>query len=202
MKRNLILHILIAILCLTTAAFSQDVAEISAEKKEVIAEIIKVTKAEEKVKETMLSFLLQMDAMYPSIIRSTVNNREDLSEKKKEELINSLVSDRENFNMRFRGRFLEAINFQQFVADTMYPLYDKFFTVSELKDLVEFYKSPTGQKFNEISPDFTKEAVRLTQILLLPKINEIMLEIVKNHTKKIKNNHHRPRRKAQVGNLK
>jgi uncharacterized protein len=38
-------------------------------------------------------------------------------------------------------------------------LYDKYFTIDEIKGLIEFYKSPVGQKAIQVLPALTQEAM-------------------------------------------
>ncbi len=180
--KKLILHLSLIFIALTSTAFSQ---EISADKKVAIDEIIVVTKAEDNMKKVMSAMFEQMDAMYPSIVESIISTHENLTPTQKEEMKTVLIAKNADFSKKFNQRFLAAIDFPVFVKDVYYPIYDKFFTTQELKDLAAFYKSPTGQKFNTIMPEFSGESMRLTQIYLLPKIDGIMKGIVDDEIKSI-----------------
>lgn len=180
--KKLILNLSLIFIALTSTAFSQ---EISADKKAVIDEIIVVTKAETNMKKTMSAIFGQMDAMYPSIVDSILDGEKGLSANQKEEIKKTLIAKSSDFNKRFNERFVQAIDFPIFIKDFYYPLYDKFFTTEELKDLAAFYNSPTGQKFNNIIPEFSAESIRLTQIFLLPKMDGIMKGIIEEDIKKI-----------------
>ncbi|WP_028980442.1 DUF2059 domain-containing protein [Sporocytophaga myxococcoides] len=43
----------------------------------------------------------------------------------------------------------------------MIEIYDKHFTEKEVKDLIAFYESPTGQKFIEKTPEITKDMMNV-----------------------------------------
>jgi hypothetical protein len=60
----------------------------------------------------------------------------------------------------------------------MYPLYDKFFTESEISDLLAFYRSTTGQKVIQVMPQLAGDIVRITHEILVPKISAIMEKMI------------------------
>lgn len=178
MKKCLILNSLLTIVFLSSFAFSQQTTEISAEKKAVISEIIVVTKADVQSKEIVEKMFAQMEAMYPVIMDSLIEKREGLSEAQKAKMKSELVEKNASFTKKFNQKFLGAINFQDYINEVFYPLYDKFFTVEELKQLLAFYKSPVGQKFNSIMPEFSAESVKMAQNYLVPKIDGIVKDIM------------------------
>lgn len=178
MKKYSILHAILVTLFLTATAFSQDTNQNSEEKKVVIDEIVKVLKAEEQIQTTMRATVEQMNAMYPNIVDSIVDSNDKIPPAEKAKVKAEMIKRHAGFNKRFNDKMFKAINFQEFTAAVFYPLYDKFFTLEELKDLLTFYKSPTGQKLNSISPQFTAETVKLTQTYLLPKIDGVVKELL------------------------
>lgn len=178
MKKYLILNSVLTIIFLSSIAFSQQPTEISADKKAVIAEIITVTKADVQSKEIIEKMFAQMEAMYPAIIESLVTKQEGISEAEKTKIKTDLIEKNAAFNKKFNQKFVSAINFQDYINEVFYPLYDKFFTVEELKQLLAFYKSPIGQKFNSITPEFSAESIKMAQNYLLPRIDGIMKELM------------------------
>lgn len=193
MKKYLLLY-LAFIICLFAFTRVQAQTKIAPEKKKLIAEIISVLEADKKVEEVMQSMFKQMDQAYPAIIHSTIEKRTDLTPGSKVALEKQLVKQNNNFSQRFQQKMLKAIDFQEFVEFAFYPLYDKFFTVEELKSLLEFYKTPTGQKLSEILPQLSAESVRLSQEYLIPKIGSIVDELVKEDIEKTTNKEPPPKR--------
>jgi len=45
------------------------------------------------------------------------------------------------------------------LVEKLIPIFDKYYTKSDLKKLLEFYKSPVGQKLVKVQPQITKEAM-------------------------------------------
>jgi hypothetical protein len=183
MKINFKLRALmiLTVLCFSSICFAQNVT-ISPNKKKVIAEIVSVTKADQSVKEVMQSMFKQMNASYPLIIKGMTDKRTDLTPAQKAKIENDLINKRTDFEVRFQQKIIQAINFQEYVEATIYPLYDKYFTETELNDLLTFYKTPTGQKLNAVLPQLSAEGIRLSQEYLIPKINGIVEEVLKEQT--------------------
>jgi hypothetical protein len=61
-------------------------------------------------------------------------------------------------------------------------LHDKYFTESELRDLVSFYKSPTGKKVIEVMPDLIVESMTRTTQAIMPKVAELVRQIEDEQT--------------------
>jgi uncharacterized protein len=47
-------------------------------------------------------------------------------------------------------------------------IYDKYFTQQEIKDLIGFYESPTGQKMLNITPEITKDLMNAMSEKYIP----------------------------------
>jgi hypothetical protein len=61
-------------------------------------------------------------------------------------------------------RLLEEIDFN-IVASLYYPIYDKFFSNDEIKKLINFYSSPTGDKLAKTkSDDFSKQSFTKSEL--------------------------------------
>ncbi|MDO8580962.1 MAG: DUF2059 domain-containing protein [Candidatus Omnitrophota bacterium] len=49
------------------------------------------------------------------------------------------------------------------VIKQLIPVYDQYYTVEDLKKLIEFYSSPTGQKVIEVTPQVMRDVVNAMQ---------------------------------------
>lgn len=182
MKKNSLFLTLFLIFCFSTITFSQESqkkVEISPEKKQIIAEIITITEADKQAEQSTKDLMNEMGRLYPGIVDSVLKDYEDISDAEKAKLRKEMLAKQETFNKRFQTRYFELISFKDLIDQTIYPVYDQLFTEQELKDLLEFYKSPTGKKFINVSPQLGREIINRTTTYLLPKIEEIMLEITK-----------------------
>ena len=66
------------------------------------------------------------------------------------------------------------------LKDDYISIYAETFTEGELKGLVNFYKSPIGQKFIEKQPELIEKSMQISQkqmVELMPKIQELAREM-------------------------
>ena len=67
----------------------------------------------------------------------------------------------------------EKVDLSKLVADAYIKLYDKYFSTQEIKDMLAWYKSPTGQRMLDTLPNMTQEMMTLVNASLMPKLKEI-----------------------------
>lgn len=154
---------------------------ISPEKKKLIADLIVLTKADKQIVEITDAMLKSMEMTYPLTIKQIVERRTELSAPEKEMLAARLSNDFQSFSKRFRERLPEAVNYRQYIEQTIYPLYDKYFTEKELNDLVDFYKTETGQKVIDAIPLLFADSNRLARENLLPKVLKLVDELLEEN---------------------
>jgi hypothetical protein len=80
---------------------------------------------------------------------------------------------------------MEKIDFNKVVEDISVPLYDKYFSESELSDLVVFYKSATGKKILEVMPNLVSESMTRASVVIMPKVSEVITELQAEETERI-----------------
>lgn len=78
---------------------------------------------------------------------------------------------------RLKQLMAEKINITQLVNDVYLKMYDKYFTTQELKDMLAWYQSPTGQKSLDTLPKLTDESMTLINASVMPKIREITIQM-------------------------
>jgi hypothetical protein len=78
---------------------------------------------------------------------------------------------------RVSGKFMEKLNYKEMTNEISLTLYDKYYSFDEIKDLIVFYKSPTGQKTLKTMKPLLNESMSMTQERLLPKLPGIIREI-------------------------
>lgn len=168
-----------------TNSFGQE-TPISPAKKALIAEIISVTHADQKIADSMRAVFEQLDRGYPTLAEQVVKTKyPNISAAEQKEVIGILVKQNAA-DRNLQNRVMSAIDFPDYAEKTLYPLYDKFFTEAELTDLLNFSKSATGQKMNEVMPQLFAESIRLAQEVLLPKIVEATNQAVEEDIAKAK----------------
>jgi len=159
------------------------------EKRALIVELLEVTDSKRNALAFYKAMLDQQEAQMPDVIwQSLASNKEiqGLSSDEKARLRKEMLETSAVTNKRLRELFSKRIDFTQIVEDIAYDLYSKYFTEAEIKDLVIFYKSPTGKKSIELSPKMFAESLSTAMARINPKVLEIMTELSNEEAERIK----------------
>jgi hypothetical protein len=85
----------------------------------------------------------------------------------------------ETYQAKANAALDQAVGWDKLKPD-MVKLYTSNFNEQELKDLIEFYQSPLGQKVLQKMPTLTAQAAQLTQSKLqaaVPKVNKMLADM-------------------------
>jgi hypothetical protein len=126
--------------------------------RDLVTEIMRVTHADQMATQVMDAVLEQ--------------SQEALLARSKNEDPAETAEVRKSFE-RFRQLMREKIDFVSLLNDVYVQLYVKYYTDEELEQLVAFYKSSVGQKVITTMPALMKDAMQLSQSVLMPKVNEV-----------------------------
>jgi len=167
------LAIVLALCCVPLAAAAQqkEPIPISPEKLALIKELIGVTDVANTAKLTMSQTMQAMTASLSGMIGKALP--EDLAG---QNLTPEQMAEAKKTSAAFISRemklmaenMVKAIDFDALVATVYIPLYDKYYTEQELRDLIAFYKTPTGQKAVIVSPLLAGDASAKTTQFLMP----------------------------------
>lgn len=158
---------------------------ISDEKRKLIAELVVLMKMDKSVVDITDAMLKSLETTYIISFNHTVDRRPDLTSKQKVRLKASSESRYSAFSNKFRERLPQAVDYHKYIEDTVYPLYDKFYTEQELKDLDVFYRSPTGQKVITTMPELYRDSTKMAQETLMPQILKLIDQIMKEDLENI-----------------
>lgn len=151
---------------------------ISPEKRRLIAELAPVAETRKQIEELVDMMLVSMESQYPDTVDRMLSQSKDMSDSQKAEMKASMLKSNA-ISKRFRERLPKVINFDKYVEEGIYPIYAKFFTEQELREMVAFYNSPTGRKTVTIMPQLYAESIKAAQEHLLPAVEKLMDEILK-----------------------
>jgi uncharacterized protein len=164
------------------AAKAQD--EIKPAKRALIKELYMATRADKMAESFTKIILTQMERDLPKMISETPEMA-DLKTRDREQVQRTIVETSTRVFRRFKELMPQRINFAEVMEQMFYPIYDKFFTEEELKDLVAFYKSTTGQKSIEVMPQLMQDAVQRSSQALNAKVMELVTEVMQEQKKNI-----------------
>ena len=79
------------------------------------------------------------------------------------QLITSFKASSPEVPDSFWDKFIREVNPRDLV-DLVVPIYDKYFTQQEIKDLLAFYKTPLGEKTITVTPLLMRESMAAGQL--------------------------------------
>ncbi len=151
--------ILVALFCVTVPAFATQ-PNPSQRQKELIDEILDITKPENMVRDIIDGMLAQMQA-----------------QTEKEEKHDASYDENKKDFERYRELIRTKIDYKQWVRDIYIPLYAKHFSEAQLADLVAFYKTSAGRALIAELPKIEREAMQANNEAILAKFTELAKQV-------------------------
>lgn len=176
---------LIVVLSFSFAARAQ--TPISEEKRKLIAEMVVLMKLDKQMTSVTDEILKEMEKTYPLGFAEAVDARNDLTARQKELLKATATERYVSFSRRFRERLPQVVDYKKYIEESVYPLYDKFYTEQELRDLITFYGTPTGQKVIDTMPRLFAESTQIAREKLFPQIAPLLQELIEDDRRNIGN---------------
>lgn len=145
-----LLFILTFCLAITANTYSQS-------KQELIRELFTVMQTDSVMDKTFAS-------VFNTITGKMITQAKDsLSRARAQEMMKVMVPAMKEIIKRMRDEDLVSI-------------YDRYFTESEIKDFIAFYKTPSGQKLTESQPAIQKDLTTIMIQKYIPEIQRITKE--------------------------
>ncbi len=161
-------------------------APISASKKAAIMELLKVTEADKRVDLVVAQMMGAHQRQYPMMIAQVINSDPNLTDAQKKEMIEKAQERSARSSERLRELFVQKIDLGKVMDEVALKVYDKNFTESELRDIIAFYKTPTGQKSLQQMPEVLKESMDLTATLIAPQMGQIIQQLMDEERARLK----------------
>jgi hypothetical protein len=144
-------------------------ASLTPEKKALIKELLGLLNSGNAAEAIAIQFLEQFQQSAIILIKSDLREwiqAQKIAPAEKKRLEAEMDESAQRILTRLRAEFPKRINMGEILEIVMLEVYDKYFTEAEVKDLIDFYKTPTGQKFIKILPQISAE--------MLPRIGQLM----------------------------
>ena len=163
-------------------------AELSESKLEMIRELLRIAgvvgMAEQMRDQQSVVELMRMRASYSQMMEFAVSEQGDLSENDRQRLL-SRLEDFDAFAERFRGLFIERLNFSEIIETVYLPIYNKYFSEEELREMLAFYRKPVGRRSIEVMPSLLEEAGRGIEQAVQPVAVGLIQQIVAEERAKL-----------------
>ena len=155
--------------------------ELTESKQETIRELLTIVgvvgMAEQMREQQSIVELMRMRPSYSETMAFAVSEQADLSEENRQRLL-ARLEDFDAFAERFRALFVERLDFAQIIAAVYPPLYNKYFSEEELREMLAFYSTPVGRKSIEVMPSLIQEAAGGVEQAVRPLAIGLIQEIV------------------------
>ncbi|MFN8552347.1 MAG: DUF2059 domain-containing protein [Candidatus Obscuribacterales bacterium] len=168
------------------AAASVENPNLSPEKKALILDLLKITEADKTVDKVVAQMMAAHQKQYPLMIAAIVNADTSLTDDQKKDLIEKSQARSLRSSERLRELFVQKINLGDVLNKVALVVYDKNFTDAELKDIIAFYKTPTGQKSLKQMPEVMRESMEMTTTLISPQMNQIITQLMTEEKARLK----------------
>lgn len=169
----------LTIFLLTCAFLVQAAAQTAAtdEKQSAIKELVVLINGDNKAEQMANIMTDQMQSAREATVQSVLDEQTDLSAAERKAIEDSLLSDRKNSIKRYQDKLMQKLDYNAMINEVAYTVYDKYYSLEEIRDLTTFYKTPTGQKSLKMMTAITTDSMRLVQERLIPKIPIVIREI-------------------------
>jgi uncharacterized protein len=151
--------------------------DISPDKQKAIKELSAIINADNKPEEMAKALMRQINSIQTDVVKGIINERNDLTVEEKNALEKTLISDTESAGQKLQNRLFEKLEYGSMMEEIITSIYDKYYTLEEINDLIAFYRTPTGQKTLKVMQPLMLETMQITQAKLVPKVITIMQEI-------------------------
>jgi uncharacterized protein len=171
----------ITLLIASTWAGSASAQIIPSPKRALIKELLELTQAGASADAILRQSLAQMETELPKLLTGFLKESGLEGEALKKQANATAL----RVIKRYQERAPQVLDMKQITEQISYSLYDQFYTEAELKDVIAFYKTSTGQKMIATMPKLMSESIRLSNQLVLPKVTNLIQEIVKEEMGKL-----------------
>jgi uncharacterized protein len=170
--------------------FAQDTQPaISEEKRALIKELLEVVDVKTNVNALFNAMVEEQEKSLPDILWEAVAAMPEvkrLNATDQRMLKAMLVKDAVRIAKRVRELFQEKIDLSRLLEDISFVAYDKYFNEAQLRDLIAFYRSPTGKRTIEVMPQLFTESMTMTMQAVRPRIGDLMNDLMKEESEHLK----------------
>lgn len=151
---------------------------VTPEARAAIKDLIEVTKTRDNLAKTYQAMTQNLPPQLAQAMNVAIENNASLNAEQKQKV-------RANMNQPFEAAVKDAntiLSDPKVVEesiDRMYPIYAKYFTPDEIRQITAFYKSPVGAKTLTTMPLVISESLQAGFALVQPRLNALIEKTVK-----------------------
>ncbi|HKX31208.1 MAG TPA: DUF2059 domain-containing protein [Blastocatellia bacterium] len=148
-------------------------------KNELIKELLEVTGLGKQANLMLDTMFDNMGQQFPQMLEMIAETDPGLTMEQRQSLKAAGSEKLDRFTKAFRDKVKQRVDFAKVLEELTFSIYGKYFTESEIKDLIVFYKSPTGKKMTTIMPQILAESMQQTSEKLTSTFTKLAIEVLK-----------------------
>lgn len=117
---------------------------------------------------------------------ATVDADNALTDSQKLELRRSAVEAYDRLDKQLKEFLNDRPQVTKFSETAVFQVYDQAFSEAELRELIAFYRTATGQKALQFLPTLSTQVQKAFQSILVPKVQEFIAPRIKDETEQLK----------------
>ena len=165
--------LLTALALIATPLFAQSVPAKPAPVDPATAAAVHELLAAMKYREVMLASFIKLEQDMPAMmtegVAASLEKNTKLTAEQKKKTIEKAVKEIPAVAATFGATFRDPKLMDELLAEIV-PLYARYFSAEELKQMAAFYKTPAGTKMLFLTPRISHEALQISQRVVMPKI--------------------------------
>lgn len=166
---------------ITNAAESDNI-----EKRQLFERLVLVTNMQVQHDQIINMMVNQVKVASKQRIQQKMQKRENTSPEQKKRFEQITEDAIESMVARMMAAMKQEMPFSELVDRVYYPVYDKYFSASDLEAIIQFYESPAGKKYVSTTSILMQESLSLFNKLYSQKLQKIVQPIAEEELKRSK----------------
>lgn len=166
--------------------YSYSMAEAVNEEKEFFHKFFKVAGVESQYNQKLNAMARQFQQGFASGLRRQVGQVAVTNQAEKDKVRQLVKQTVEQYIQRMNAAMVKEMQFKALVDHVYYPVYSKYFTVAEIKEVTAFYESPAGRKFVSGTPALLQKTALIFNQKYGSKLQRLSKRIADEELAKIK----------------
>ena len=161
--------LLTALTVLTSSPHAQTAAAPDPATAAAVNELLTAMKYREVMLASFIKLEQDMPAMMTEGVAASLEKNTKLTPEQKKKAIEKAAKEIPAVAATFGATFRDPKLMDELLAEIV-PLYARYFTADELRQMAAFYKTPAGTKMMFLTPRISYEAMQISQKIVMPRI--------------------------------
>ncbi len=148
-------------------------------KTEIYYEFFEVTGAKQQYEQIQNTMLHQLQKAFGDVLKQLVKKDKRISETRKKEILPIIDEIMADYFEKLRVEVFNILPFREVAQNVYIPVYRKYFSDDEIRDLLKFFKTPAGRKFVRLAPKLLQETVTIVNKKYGPRLRKASNRIAK-----------------------